>query len=788
MLDRDTSPLPTLKKFLGSSVQFRHVISPIARTHAAFVSIFTGKDPSETGVRDNISIESLNTDKILDNSLIHALKKNGYETVFMIDETRFSNFKNGNVFSQTQAPTNTFMNFISPIYMRSILFFGLFNNPVGYFLFPEISRNQSYSFAYKLRYFTADVIAKINELNLSSKPFALFVHTCALHIPGSFHYPYYLKNASSNSDQKFFNYGDSALNIKKLYRPTVNRAISDDKQIYENGVRQVYDEFIEPILSYLERSNVSENSTIILGSDHGEAIGSLEKFPYFRYPTHGAGLLFSDDSNQSFLAIKSPGLTPIVHNELFSLKNLIPALLSVDSKKSALRSPEKKPVFAETGLSITYMFSGQSAIFPISVTNMFAVDEKDKFLYFKPEYTQIAMLQKQRAVFWKNYRLTLYATIYGYKYFICNLSESPTCREPATQVSAVDKALLFSELDKFIRTDTKSGFLPTLDLKIRDSKLKGRIEWLNENEFLNNGDIELQSATIAYQRALELMNHYLDPKSAASILLKILKNPKTQELLKVYVEALFYEICDEGQVLKLYSNNIKNLEIAYVTKNIYIERPFAQLSRAKCLKKLNITDDKQVVSTIVDAKEDSASSVRLQSQIDEFFSANKPDSALREKIFADDQFPYFSTSFEARELLNKFLKHSTPSEFLKFEKALKTMYADSLTYELDNELWTYQLFLLMAANSLNDKNYLAALLSQQATLDSISPQFYRFAFMELKKGDNSALLRNFSDQITHYNHLGPTEHNRNAYLDLYRNFLLCMASKLQKSDRCPLHF
>ncbi len=225
---------PFFDKFLQQSTVFSEAITPLARTFPSWSAILTGQYPREIHIRSNLA----EPDKTkLMNTLPAILKREGYETLFATDETRFSNIDQSFGFDQLISPPIGLNDFLIGTFNDFPLSNLLINTAMGKWLFP-------YSYANRPVFFSYDPDSFIHllqpELRKQRKqPLFLAVHFCLTH------YPYFWAYLS----EKKYSY-------LERYRESVKRVD-----------RQINDLFL-----LLQQAHLLDHAIVVLLSDHGEAL------------------------------------------------------------------------------------------------------------------------------------------------------------------------------------------------------------------------------------------------------------------------------------------------------------------------------------------------------------------------------------------------------------------------------------------------------------------------------------------------------------------------------------
>lgn len=229
----DSKEAPLLDAFLNQATVFSEALTPLARTYPAWVSILTGTYPKKNGARFDLA-EHIQFD--LHETLPAILQRNGYQTIYATDETRFSNIDQRFGFDQAMTPPIGFNDFL----LGSLNDFPLSNLVVntflGRYLFP-------YSYGNRAAYITYEPTTFLNLMQPAlagphTKPLFLAVHFCLTH------YPYIWAGRPTNTS------------------PLHN---------YQQALHQA-DQQVDGLLKRLKENHLLEHSVVILLSDHGEAL------------------------------------------------------------------------------------------------------------------------------------------------------------------------------------------------------------------------------------------------------------------------------------------------------------------------------------------------------------------------------------------------------------------------------------------------------------------------------------------------------------------------------------
>ena len=267
---------PAVDGFLSGAVVFTDTTTPLARTFPAWVSIISGRHPHTTGAIINLfprhSIDEGET-------LPEILGRAGYQTVYGIDEVRFSNLDTSYGFASMIAPPMGSADFLLGYVYDFPLSNLLVNTRIGRELLPFTHANRAASVTYD-----PDTYVDLLEDELSfDRPTFLAVHLTLPHWPFTWASAPIISGASPEET------------LVMRYKQAVERA---DAQFRD-------------ILSMLERRRVLENAIVVLLSDHGESLGetvAIEPNSTNGAPVFGHGTdVFAREQYQVVLAMQSFG-------------------------------------------------------------------------------------------------------------------------------------------------------------------------------------------------------------------------------------------------------------------------------------------------------------------------------------------------------------------------------------------------------------------------------------------------------------------------------------------------
>ena len=229
------NPTPFLDSFLKQATVFNDAITPLARTYPSWMGILTGDYPRTIKIRFNLASQ---TNVNFKNTLPAILRRNGYDTLYATDETRFSNIDQQVGFNRLVTPPIGLNDFLLGSFNDFPFSNLIVNTRLGKWLFP-------YSYANRPAFVTYDPNSFLDLLQPALqtsrvKPLFLATHFC---LP---HYPYM--------------WADSATDEKITYI-----------QRYEQSIQRV-DQQIQAFFQLLQQSGLLKHAIVVVLSDHGEAL------------------------------------------------------------------------------------------------------------------------------------------------------------------------------------------------------------------------------------------------------------------------------------------------------------------------------------------------------------------------------------------------------------------------------------------------------------------------------------------------------------------------------------
>lgn len=658
-----------LGDFFNTSTTFKRVVSPLAQTHAALVSLFRGENPTVHGVRSNLGSQK---DKynLLKGSMLTQLKEVGYKVHLIQDVSEYSSFIKDDVIDSAISPQYSIQNiFISAVFKNKLVF-SFFNNFLGHIILPEIENSNSFTLAYNPEDFAGKMIHQLSKLEGSKEPFVAFLHTCALHWPLTLPYPYYPTSGFPDHSKYPFSYISKfkALSQEKLNAKQWKTQSHFNQKLYKSGIDMTVQLILNPLFSYLHSSPFYENSAIVLMSDHGEELWTSDsKYPEVRSVQHGTSLLFGSKSEYSFLRIRLPNQRPEHVDHNFGVIDVIPWVankLSLFKNESHILPDENSFHYSETGLWPFEIFPGQfKTIYPSEVSSFLKVGVGNQ-IYVNSALLPNLIQQKQRAIYYKNYKLVIYPSHYGYQDFLCNLQTDPNCEKNLNHSEIKIFRLMMSQMADTLHLDQKAGLLSL-----------GQC-----SPFANGARQALPPSGIAlsnyywqdYFQSLECLYRYRNLPLFFKTADKLLMTEGISGVLKNYVLRKTITLCSasKGIQFKYYSQYLVNLlkkpgSKFYKSNDMEISRCRFNLQRTQ-----GINGKNQFPETALTSDE----KAKL---LESFIKQSKNRSITNQKESMIRNYPYFRNLEDKNKLIQTLTSVADISEF---DSQIRDLFALDLEY------------------------------------------------------------------------------------------------------------
>lgn len=408
---------PHIDGFLNHSAVFSDALTPLARTYPSWVSILTGVYPKLNNIRTNLADQS-NLD--LTETLPAILQKEGYETIYGTDETRFSNIDSRYGFDKVITPPIGFNDFLIGTINDFPISNLLVNTIIGKYLFP-------YSYGNRAVFETYDPNSFLHLMQPAltsdrTKPALIVVHFCLSHYP--------------------YAWATLPLKIVKLHH-------------YQSALKRTDQQFHD-FMVMLKQNNLLEHSIVVLLSDHGEAVEMAgdrltdpdlfvptEKdkkgvLPHF-YPPSTAHEKINMSGGHGTDVLGLPQYHTVLAFRTFGLKpnniKVIPGIVSVMDVKPTLLAFLNLPVGRSSGEPLGDYIFGHKNVFDIKQDfftesdfspeavrsihpeerkvlfegiDYFKIDPKTMRILVRDSMMQLIMSSKQYADFYGNWVLAVY--------------------------------------------------------------------------------------------------------------------------------------------------------------------------------------------------------------------------------------------------------------------------------------------------------------------------------------------------------------------------------------------
>lgn len=236
-----SSPLtPNINKFLAGATRFADAVTPLARTFPSWVALLTGRHPHTTGAFNNLlPRERIDTR----GTIADVLRAQGYQTIYAIDEVRFSNVDESYGFEQVIGPPMGASEFVISFFADLPLLNVTVNTRLGELIFPHLHANRGTAKLYDPDSFAR----KLDREVVPRQPTFLATHLTLSHWP--------------------YSWADAA-------PPEIEPDVLMPS-FYLDAVRRVDRQFGD-IWKSLQAKGLLENAIVVVFSDHGESFTSQD--------------------------------------------------------------------------------------------------------------------------------------------------------------------------------------------------------------------------------------------------------------------------------------------------------------------------------------------------------------------------------------------------------------------------------------------------------------------------------------------------------------------------------
>lgn len=451
---------PNIDRLTARGTQFTACYVPCARTAPSLISLLTGLWPHRHGVRDNFVSEA---EAHLDfATLPKILRERGYRTAAVSDWCGADLGKFPFGFDVLQLPEDQWnLKYLIRQGPKDIrLFISLFaQNRIGRLVLPEIyylgGVPQTLQLGRRSRHL-------ITRLAATKDPFLVNAFYSTTHPPFASEYPYYVRHAKA--DYK----GESKFAMARLTEPfEIIRRQGEPREefdldqildLYDGCVTQ-FDDEVGRIMRHLDRLGLSENTIVVLYSDHG--------MEFFEHGTWGQGnSALGDFSARVPLIVSSPAMPAGTRvDSVTRTIDFLPTILDLlgappvacdgTSLVSLMKDPAsdlRLKAFNETGMWITPppgLPEGHLQ-YPSLLELLDVPDDASGTLAIKAEYRELILAAKDRMVRDGDWKLVYQPLTSGKRLTLYNLSTDPGCNCDVSALYPEETARLWAELDAWM--------------------------------------------------------------------------------------------------------------------------------------------------------------------------------------------------------------------------------------------------------------------------------------------------------------------------------------------------
>lgn len=459
---------PHIDKLANSGVQFTNCYVPCARTATSLISLLTGTWPHSHGVYDNFVPDE---DTHLDvNSLPHILKSNGYLTAALSDWCGADMGKFSFGFDHTDLPKDQWnLKYLirqGPKDLR--LYLSVFtNNQFGRVFLPEVYYLGGVPLTQQIGKRARRLVSRLAS---EGSPFFLNVFYSTTHPPFASEWPWYVKKADPTyrGESKFAmaRLTDPFEILRRQGAPKEEFDLDHIIDLYDSCVTE-FDDEISKMLTHLEVCGLTENTIIVVYSDHG--------MEFFEHNTWGQGnSALGEASARIPLVIKDPRLhkSDKVDQVVRSI-DVAPTLLElvgVDHEHSMdgvslvnylehETEIQKLKAYNETGIWITDIPGQQKnhLKYPNLLELIDILDPYSGTLSIKSEYKDIILSAKDRMIRFDKWKLVYQPLDKGHTLLLFDLDSDPSCSNDVSSQHPEIVDSLWKDLSDYI----SNGVTPT---------------------------------------------------------------------------------------------------------------------------------------------------------------------------------------------------------------------------------------------------------------------------------------------------------------------------------------
>jgi arylsulfatase A-like enzyme len=425
---------PVIDALAAKSVRFERCYTSIASTLESGVQLMTSQYPQTHGIRqmypNRETVDRVNERTV---PLARLLRDRGYDTAAIgdwcagyyeivplgfehISVSSFDNFK----IYMSQAVVMA--HFVIPLY---------FDNSLGYKIFPQL---ESFAQFVTPKIVTQRVEKRMETVSREQKPFFWHVFFSCNHLPYRSTEPY----LSMFSDPDYQGPNKTGVDfdidtfiggtdLESKWKALPPKEVEQIRALYDGCTRR-FDDYVGEILDALKRNGLSDNTIIIITSDHGDD-------HYEPGVTLGHGLTFNGggQANHVPMIMHVPGQSPAVIPETVRLIDVVPTLADFTGVEKSTtwqgRSfadwirgtapPEYRAFYGETGFPfIQFTVPGVERPHLPPMDELTWIDEDYNYQFvLRPEYEEPLVKAKQRCLRTQNWKLVCTPTASGSRHF-----------------------------------------------------------------------------------------------------------------------------------------------------------------------------------------------------------------------------------------------------------------------------------------------------------------------------------------------------------------------------------
>lgn len=452
---------PHIDALAASGTLFANCYVPCARTAPSLISMLTGTWPHTHGIRDNF-IPDENTQLKVD-ALPTLLKQGGYRTAALSDWCGADMGKFSFGFDYTDLPEDQWnLKYLirqGPKDLR--LYVSLFtHNRLGRLLLPELYYLGGVPLTQPLGKRARRLVSRLAE---SPQPFFLNVFYSTTHPPFASAWPWYTRFADPGyaGESKFAmtRLTDPFDIIRRQGAPREEFDLDQIIDLYDGCVAE-FDDEVGKMLVHLETCGLSDNTIVIVYSDHG--------MEFFEHDTWGQGnSAVGEASPRIPLVIRDPRLTSAgAIDQVVRSIDLAPTLLELAGQPPAPAMDgvslagclsadgvcPKLDAFNETGIWITDIpgLPEDHLCYPDLLELMEVPDRTSGTLAIKQEYGEVILAAKDRMIRHGRWKLVYQPLKSSHVLRLYDLESDPACRHDVSAQHADITEDLWQRLQAFV--------------------------------------------------------------------------------------------------------------------------------------------------------------------------------------------------------------------------------------------------------------------------------------------------------------------------------------------------